>query len=66
MSRAYYASMNQTLCYACDRLAEYCLYPHFAAYNASSYDRARQPICGHHAADYIIIAGKRIVIRKGR
>jgi hypothetical protein len=36
-----------TPCSRCDRPAEYLLYPHFAAYNASGSDRPREPICGH-------------------
>ena len=46
-------------CTTCDtRTADFVLYPHFAAYNASGQDRPRQPLCGICAAD--LLAAKQV------
>ena len=37
----------------CGRKVEFMLYPHFAAYNATSADRPRVGICGHCAAQAV-------------
>ena len=45
---------THTACMMChQRPSEFMLYPNWAAYNSSSFDRPRQPICGHCAATLI-------------